>query len=364
MRVFLGGVSSEYAHGGCVESFLNIRLRPGDGRKYQWRTRGDVARTELCEEFLQRKEFDALFLADVDMLFNPDCLEQLRSHDLHIVGGHYFRRRFNPMISIAETGDYPGIPLWDIPDDGLIEVSNSGFGCLLIKREVLESIQKTLEPKEPILGMGPLPEMTNGDHGPFGADYFFSARARKLGYKHWLDCNPVAEARHSATVFLDRELYRKVRGWQADKAAEYMGHIWSANLEVRGMERKTSEVRLKQLQTVRQKYADELRGLEEQVEVLRNRLAVADGQIAERSIDLQLEPDEPETVAVPNSPKPEFISKLPVFANQEEAQKALARRGKGLEGENLEEAEIKRDSVGKNVAKGFVEALDGNVPLA
>ena len=77
MRVFIGGVSAEHAHGGCVESFFAIQLRPGDERKYQWRTRGDIARTELCDEFLRRKEFDAFFLVDVDMMVDRGCLEEI-----------------------------------------------------------------------------------------------------------------------------------------------------------------------------------------------------------------------------------------------------------------------------------------------
>src|SRR4030067_3661584 len=104
MRGFVGGVSSEAAHVVCVESFFTIRLRPGDERKYQWRTRGDIARTELCDEFVHRKEFDAFFLVDVDMLFDHDILEGLRSHDLDIVTGHYFRSHFTPVVSIAGVG--------------------------------------------------------------------------------------------------------------------------------------------------------------------------------------------------------------------------------------------------------------------
>src|SRR3989304_5305834 len=124
--------------------------------------------------------------------------------------------------------------------------------------------QKTMDPKEPILGMGPLPEMTNGDRGPFGADFVFSARARQSGYKHWVDCNPVAEARHAATVFLDRKLYKKVRGWQVEKAADHWKKIWQLNLEVRGMDAKTADARVKQLQLIRKGFADSLRDFEDQ----------------------------------------------------------------------------------------------------
>jgi len=361
MRVFVGGVSSEYAHGGCVESFLTIRLRPGDERKYQWRTRGDIARTELCDEFMRRKEFDAFFLVDVDMLFDHDILERLRSHDLDIVSGHYFRRRFNPMISIAEVGEWPYEPLYDIPEDGLIEVSTSGFGCLLIKRNVLEAAQKTMDPKEPILGMGPLPEMTNGDRGPFGADFVFSARARQSGYKHWVDCNPVAEARHAATVFLDRKLYKKVRGWQVEKAADHWKKIWQLNLEVHGMDAKTADARVKQLQLIRKGFADSLRDFEDQAANLRTRISIVDGQIAEREIDIQTAPPEPKTLTAEDSPKPLFLGKLPVFNSEEEAKAALANRGKGPEGESEEEGQRLREPIAKKTAQDFLGALkDGS----
>src|SRR4030065_143275 len=123
--------------------------------------------------------------------------------------------------------------------------------------------------------MGPLPEMTNGDRGPFGADFVFSARARQSGYKHWVDCNPVAEGRHAATVVLDRKVYK------------------------RGSE----------------------------------------GRIHNKKMDKQTAPQEPKTRTAEDSPKPLFLEKLPVFNSEEEARAALANRGKGPEGEGEEEGQ-------------------------
>lgn len=365
MRVFVGGVSSEYNHAGCTESFLNIRLRPGDERKYQWRTRGDIARIELCREFLGREEFDALFLADVDMHFDPDVLERLREHDLDAVSGHYFRRRFNPMISIAcvsPDGEWPYHPLWDIPEDGLIEIVMAGFGCILLKRGMLEAIKISLPSGTEPFALGAMPEMSKGDHGPFGSDYLFSHEARKLGYKLWLDCNPKAEARHATTVFLDRSLYKQVRGQQLKRAAKYWGRVWALDWEINGMDAKATEARISQLRIVLEDMNKELAEVEAHRAQLVNRIAVASGQLAEREIDAVLYKQEeekaPRTLIAEDAPPPKLIGRLPVFRSEEEAQKALANRDKGYAGETPVDAIKRRDEVKRVTASDFVGALD------
>jgi hypothetical protein len=186
----------------------------------------------------------------------------------------------------------------------------------------------------------------------------FSHRARELGYRHWLDCNPIAEARHATTVYLDRKLYQKVRGWQAEKAADHWRKIWQVSLEVQGMDAKAADARVKQLGLIRKGLADSLRELEEQAAVLRDRIKVVDGQIAEREIDVELSA-EPKTLVADDAPVPRRIGRLPVFESEEAAKAAMAKRGRGPNGETEEVAERLREGVTKKTAEDFLGALDG-----
>ncbi len=355
MRVLVGGVTSENGHVGCVETFLNIRVRPGDERKLAWRGRGDASRSDLAVEFLSRKEFDALFLCDVDMAFKPGVLERLRGHDLEAVSGHYFRRRFNPMVSIAtvvEDGKWPYFPLWDIPDDGLLEVTTVGFGCVLIKRHVLEMVQASLPPGTPALALGPLPEMTKGDYSTFGSDYRFWAIARKLGFKVWLDCNIEAEAAHAATVFLTRELYTQVRGWQAEKAASYWKTLYDTCLMENGMDVKSAKARVQELELHLRDAEMKVEKTKADLQDAENRVKVLCGQLAERRFDLQPIP----------GPEIHKLANVPVFESKEAASEAYKNRLNASEGMNAEEVKEGREGIHRKIAQEFVDAVAKDNP--
>ena len=121
---------------------------------------------------------DYVLWLDSDMVFSPDLLvgmlKTLRENDLDILTGVYFRRvaPFTPVIfdemEFTETGsrhtEFEAIP------EGLFEVGACGFGCVLMKTEVLaDTLAKT----------GNLFSPQNS----VGEDICFCLRARECGYK-------------------------------------------------------------------------------------------------------------------------------------------------------------------------------------
>ena len=226
MRVMLAGATGPIQHVRSYRSFRDMQIRDGDERiePYDF-TRGDVTRITLVDTFIERKEYDALFLLDLDMVHPPDLLDKLRAHDLDMVTAHYWKRR-TPMESIIGIGaDWPYHPLKDLPDTGLMEVSSTGLGAVLIKREVVDAVAKHVHPEHPF-SLGPVPEMANGEVG-MGSDMRFFFLARKLGYKLWLDCSQ--ESLHYTDMLLSRRLYKLLRDydWEAEQE--------SMNAEVRAM---------------------------------------------------------------------------------------------------------------------------------
>ena len=216
MRVFLAGLTKEEQFIKSYRSFRDIKTRDGDDLfEPEEFTRGDVMRATMCDEFLERTEFDAIFLLDLDMIHKPDLLENLRKHNLDMVTAHYWKRK-TPMESVIGLGDkWPYMPLKDLPDTGLMEVSNTGFGAVLIKREVVQAVSELVAPEHPMT-LGHVPEMANGEVN-MGSDMRFFHYARSLGYKLWLDCSQ--ESLHSCNIWLSRELYHKIRepDWEAEE---------------------------------------------------------------------------------------------------------------------------------------------------
>ena len=220
MNVFLAGVSGSMQHIKSLDSIWNeLVTREGDDFGYKYGSVGWASRMELCDTFLAKPEFDALFMIDMDMKFPPDALEKLRFHDVDMVTGHYFKRMTDPMVSIIQIEkDGELIPLRDIPSEGLHPIVTTGMGCLLIKREVIEAVAKIPQIVHPFLP-GPIPEIYGWDMH-FGQDVRFMLYAKNLGYKLWLDAS--VECPHAHTIWLTKYLYDILRPHQEAEWQEYL----------------------------------------------------------------------------------------------------------------------------------------------
>ena len=88
------------------------------------------ARNKLAAEFLESDATHLLFL-DTDLIFTPDHIKRLLSHDEPIVAGLYPKKQAE-LAWVLNT--LPG----EEPDArGLQKVKYIGTGCLMIKREVI-----------------------------------------------------------------------------------------------------------------------------------------------------------------------------------------------------------------------------------
>jgi glycosyltransferase involved in cell wall biosynthesis len=88
--------------------------------------------------------YDYLFSVDSDIAFTPDTLIRLLAHDRDVVTGLYIQRK--PGQHILEVYEHNGhggvsnIPYERIRDQGLVEIASCGFGCVLVKSEVMRAI--------------------------------------------------------------------------------------------------------------------------------------------------------------------------------------------------------------------------------
>lgn len=348
MRVFVAAVTSESQQVKAMMAFQSMLLRDEDKKIIKFGSRGDLARMYLGDKFLE-SDYDAILLIDLDMIHPPDLLERLRAHDVDMVSAHYFRRHINPMRSvvslITDDNTWPYPPLINIPDDGLHEIACTGFGCVLIKREVVEAVMSMLPPGSPPFSLGPMPEEANGQHGPFGSDFNFFMRARRAGYKLWLDAS--LESSHACTVWLDREMYEKLGG---DTADTYWKEFWRHTMRFQGINATVLKARIETLE-------EALAGVRERIETMQDTEKVISGQIAENQLYLK----EMEREGLVNMYK---LPNVPVFESEEELQKALKGRGKGKDGESPEEVDAIREKVHQEVAMDIVDEISEREPEA
>lgn len=161
-------------------------------------SRDDLARYAMTEGF------DYVLWLDSDMVFPEDfherMLKTLTENNLDILSGIYYKRKppyspvvFDKMQLKGKIWDYSWLE--DVPDS-LFEVGACGFGCVLLKTEVLMSVQ---------LKHGYLfHPMQNG-----GEDVAFCVRARDCGYK--IMCDPTIVCGHVGNVVITDTLYKQYR---------------------------------------------------------------------------------------------------------------------------------------------------------
>lgn len=164
------------------------------------------ARSELAARAIQ-DGFDYILWLDSDMVFEPDLLEKLyedAQQGMDYVTGIYFRRVLptTPILAKSitwerdkETGIINhGVELYkDYPKDSVFEIAASGFGCVLMKTELVKHLAEACA----MSPFGPMPKM--------GEDFSFCWRAGKMGIKMY--CDSRVKAGHIGTFLYTEETY-------------------------------------------------------------------------------------------------------------------------------------------------------------
>lgn len=88
--------------------------------------------------------YDYLFSVDSDIAFEKDTLAKLLAHDKDVVSGLYIQRRAGAhILEIYETTPSNGLanmPYDRLKGRGLTQIGGCGFGCVLVKVEVLREV--------------------------------------------------------------------------------------------------------------------------------------------------------------------------------------------------------------------------------
>lgn len=149
------------------------------------------------------QQYDYVMWFDSDMVFRPDTLqrmvEELERDNLDILTGLYFRRvypfkpvLFSKLVPIEKGWEWEEPT--DIPDKPF-ELAGCGFGCVLMKTEVLMDVQAKFNDM-----FGPLNNI--------GEDLSFCWRATQCGYK--VVCDPSIVLGHVGHMVVDKQFYETI----------------------------------------------------------------------------------------------------------------------------------------------------------
>ena len=148
--VYIASVGGDLEPGQSRDSIENLARRTGDSRPVFVRaTKGYEARQTHLNNFISKTTHDFILLLDHDMVFPVDTLERLRRHKLPYISGLYLRRTYAPMGPVwyrpFNGKQFPMEPwMGSIERGRLHEIGASGWGCILLHREVILAVRALL----------------------------------------------------------------------------------------------------------------------------------------------------------------------------------------------------------------------------
>lgn len=133
-----------------------------------------MQRQQIADEVLETGATHLLWI-DADIRFPVHTLEGLLSHDKDIVACNYSTRVApNRPVAFKSLGDLDSRVFLGT---GLESIEAIGFGCILIKREVFENLNR------PYFSVEWNKDYTN----LVGEDIYFCTKALEAGYSIWLE---------------------------------------------------------------------------------------------------------------------------------------------------------------------------------
>lgn len=154
---YIGVVGAEAENGECRDSINRLARRNGDiGPQLVRGTKGYETRQMHFDNWLGKTDCAFMFLMDSDMVFPQDALERLRSRKMPYLSGMYLRRRIAPVapvwLGLNEHKNFPMVPVLEVPKDTtIVEIAASGWGCILIHRDVAKAVKALLKDEPEVI---------------------------------------------------------------------------------------------------------------------------------------------------------------------------------------------------------------------
>lgn len=150
-------MGSETEDGRARDSIDRIVRRKKDTAPIFLRmTKGYEARQAHLNNWYNHTKHPFILFLDSDMIFKPETLEKLRRHKKAYISGLYMRRQIQPMVPVwfedNKVGTMPIKPMAAaIPENRLFKIGATGWGCVLIHRDVVTAMKGLLKGEPEII---------------------------------------------------------------------------------------------------------------------------------------------------------------------------------------------------------------------
>jgi hypothetical protein len=171
------------------------------------------SRNRLTADFL-RSDCTHMLQIDCDLLFSPDHVARIISHDVPVVGGLYPLKQQGPVSWCVNTLSEQ-LP----PDErGLQPVKYVGTGFICVQRSVFDAMRERYpessyiadyDDRLPEFDYWPMTVYRNGPNDPgryLSEDWFFCQRWNDMGNTVYADCGTVLKHIGPAIFPLDTQL--------------------------------------------------------------------------------------------------------------------------------------------------------------
>ena len=194
-KILIAIPTARYIEADTFKSIYDLEVPEGYETTFQYfyGYRVDQVRNLIADWVV--RDFDYLFSVDHDITFPPDTLKKLLAHDQDLVSGVYRQRLEPQQLEIYEPwgGRMLAEDLYS-KNWRLIGIGGCGFGCVLVKKEVLEGVGYPQFEYHPAL-----------DHGnTISEDTDFCKKAIVKGFKLW--CDPSVRCGHIGSTTMHVEV--------------------------------------------------------------------------------------------------------------------------------------------------------------
>jgi FkbM family methyltransferase len=187
--------TARYIEADTFKSIYDLEVPAGYKVTYQhfYGYRVDQVRNLIADWVV--RGFDYLFSVDHDITFPSDTLKKLLAHDKDLVSGVYRQRLEPQMLEIYEPfGGRMSTEDLYAKNWKLIGIGGCGFGCVLVKKEVLAGVGYPQFEYHPAL-----------DHNnTISEDTDFCKKAINKGFKLW--CDPSIRCGHIGSTTMHVQL--------------------------------------------------------------------------------------------------------------------------------------------------------------
>jgi FkbM family methyltransferase len=194
-KILIAIPTARYIEADTFKSIYDLEVPEGYETTFQYfyGYRVDQVRNLIADWVV--RDFDYLFSVDHDITFPPDTLKKLLAHDKDLVSGVYRQRLEPQMLEIYEPfGTRMSTEDLYAKNWNLVGIGGCGFGCVLVKKEVLVGVGYPQFEYHPAL-----------DHNnTISEDTDFCKKAITKGFKLW--CDPSVRCGHIGSTTMHVQL--------------------------------------------------------------------------------------------------------------------------------------------------------------